>query len=264
MVPDFWRDKFVKKPKGTPCPALVWFLIDRPNDPPDGLIIQHLRTIVRSPTPFKLKNPNLKHALERLGLEWLTPSQISRIRECPAPSYKVIHDRYDRWLSRYSPRNLEQAPRCRKFFWAWRGDQKTCDEHLEYAAMFRVQKHRKVKQKRRDNLLQLKNARAELKRARRKRRREKRQAERLAQAAVRPATPSQLQAQKDRADLQLLKWIRVGYEVEAKDSDRLEAMIRNGYVVPDEAESETYKLSGQGLRLLAELRKRVGRGPALT
>jgi hypothetical protein len=79
-----------------------------------------------------------------------------------------------------------------------------------------------------------------------------------------PLTSPQLQAQNDRDDLRFLRWIRLGYEVEARDSDRLEAMIRNGYVVPDEAELQTYKPTRQGLLLIAELRKRVGRGPALT
>ena len=45
------------------------------------------------------------------------------------------------------------------------------------------------------------------------------------------------------------------------DSDRLEAMTRGGYVVHDEAESQTHKLSGQGLQLLGQLRKRVSRAP---
>lgn len=260
MVPNFGRNESVKRPKGKPCPSLVWFLIQSAGDSEEWPF-QLLRTIARSPTPFKLKNPHLKQALERLGLEWLTPSQISRIRECPAPSYKVIRDRYDRWRSFYESRDREQAPRCEKFFWAWRADQKTCDLHLGYASMFRVQKFRKAKQKRRDNLQQLKKARQQLKR---KRRAYKRLQKLIRLTPAPPLTPSQLQAQNDRDDLRLLRWIRVGYEVEVRDSDRLEALIRNGYVVPDEAESHTYKPTRQGLLLLAELRKRVGRGPALT
>ena len=262
MLPNVGRDKFVKSPRGKPCPALVWFLIQSTGNK-DEWPFELLRTIARSPTPFKLKNPALRDALRALGLEWLKPSQISRIRECPAPERKVPRHPFDRWFSRYGE-SKPRSPKCKELFWAWRHDQKTCDLHSGYASMFRVQKHRKRKQKERQNLRQLKDARQKLKRARRKRGRDKRQAERLAQAAARLLTPAQLQAQNDRVDLQLLKLIRIGYEVEAGDSDRLEAMIKNGYVVPDEAESETYKLSGQGLRRLAELRKRVGRGPALT
>jgi hypothetical protein len=267
MGSNFRRNEFVKRPRGTPCPALVWFLIRSASDK-DEWPFELLRAIARSPTPFRLKNPDLKQALERLGLEWLRPSQISRIRECPAPSRKVprreaLRYRVDRWLRRYGREDsqpLVQSPRCQKLFWAWRGDQKTCDDHLEYAAMFRVQKHRKGKQKKRDNLQQLKKARLHLKRVRRADKR----AKRFAQAApVRPVTPSQLQAQNDRADFRLLRLIRLRYEVEAGDSDRLEAMIKDGYVVPDETEPNTYKPSRLGLRRLAELRTRVGRGPAL-
>jgi hypothetical protein len=226
-----------------------------------------LRIIARSPTAFPLKNPDLKTALKDLGLEWLKPSQISRIRECPAPRRKLPRDRDDRQFNRYigvDPSSPPQSPKCKLLFWAWRHDQKTCDAHWWAASMLRVEKHRKATKGRRRNALQLKDARAELKRARRKRRREKRQAERLAKAAARPATSSQLQAQNDRADLQLLKLIRLRYEVEAEDSDRLEAMIKDGYVVPDETEPNGYKPTRQGLRHLAELRTRVGRGPALT
>lgn len=260
MEPNFRRDQFVKRPKGTPCPALVWFIISRANEWLEAPV-QPLRTIARSPTPFKLKSPDLKKALEHFGLEWLTPSQISRIRECLAPSYKVIHDRYDRRLRFYRAWEYEQAPRCRKFFWAWRGDQKTCDDHLEYASMFRVQKFRKAKQRKRDNLRQLKEARLQLKRKRRAYKR----LQRLTRVTpAPPLTQSRLQAQNDRDDLRLLRWIRLRYEVEAGDAERLASMIRNGYVVPDEAEPHTYKPTRQGLLLIAELRRRVGRGPSLT
>lgn len=260
MEPNFQRDQFVKRPKGTPCPALVWFIISRANEWLEAPV-QPLRTIARSPTPFKLKSPDLKKALEHFGLEWLTPSQISRIRECLAPSYKVIHDRYDRRLRFYRAWEYEQAPRCRKFFWAWRADQKTCDDHLEYAGMFRVQKHRKGKQKKRDNLRQLKEARLQL---RRKRRAYKRLQRLTRVTPAPPLTQSQLQAQNDRANLQLLKLIRLDYELEAKDSDRLEAMIKDGYVIPDPDEPGTYKITGPGLQRLRDLRTQVGRGPALT
>jgi hypothetical protein len=256
------REQLVKRPdgKGTPCPPLLWFYI-RSAGEKDYWPFELLRTIATSPTPFRQKNPDLKEALKALNLEWLKPSQISRIRVCLAPSYKL--PRYGRqWFrptGRYSD-PAERAPRCQRLYWAWRGDQKTCDEHLEYAAMFRVQKHRKGKKKRRDNLLQVKNARLQLKRVRRVNKR----AKKLAQVRrALAATQAQQHAQNDRADLQLLRWIRLGYEIEARDSDRLEAMIRNGYVVPDEAESQAYKPTRQGLLLIAELRKRVGRGPSL-
>src|SRR5262249_11982420 len=162
--------------KGKPCPTLVWFLIRRANDSPQGPI-QLLRTIAHSPTPFKLKNPKLKQALERLGLDWLTPSQISRIRECPAPARKVPRHRFDRWFGRYGgvdPESPVQSPRCEKFFWAWRGDQKTCDLHLEYASTLRVQKYRKAKQEHKRKARQLKDARLQLKRVRRANKRAKR------------------------------------------------------------------------------------------
>lgn len=254
------RDEFVKQAKGTPCPALVWFLIRRANDTQEGPI-QLLLTVAHSPTPFKLKNPNLKQALERLGLEWLTPSQISRIRECPAPGRKVPRHRFDRWFGRnggVDPDSPAPSPKCKKLFWAWRGDQKTCDLHLRYASMLRVQKHRKARQELKRKARQLKDARQQLKRVRRANKR----ARRLVQAIpVFPATPSQLQAQNERADLQLLQWIRLGIEQEARDSERLEAMIRGGYVVPDAAEPQTYKLSGQGLQLFGQLKKRVPHAP---
>jgi len=260
--PNFGRDEFVKRPKGKPCPSLVWFLIESASNK-DEWPFELLRTIARSPTPFQLKNPALKEALKALGLEWLKPSQISRIRECPAPERKVPRHPYDRWFSRYGE-SKSRSPKCKELFWAWRHDQKTCDLHSGYASMFRVQKHRKRKQKERQNLRQLKDARQELKRARRERRRDKRQAEKLAQAAARLLTPSQLQAQNDRADLQLLKLIRLGYEPEATDSERLEAMIRNGYVVPDPEEPQAHRLTGQGWDRLKVFRQSVGRGPALT
>lgn len=256
MEPHFGRDEFVKKPKGAPCPALVWFIIGRANEWLEAPV-QPLRTIARSPTPFKLKNPELKQALERLGLEWLSPSQISRIRECPAPSYRVIRDLYDRWSSFREPR--EPAPRCRKFFWAWRADQKTCDLHLEYASMFRVQKHRKAKHEHIRKARQLKDARHQLKRARRQRRREKRQEERMAQSWTRFRAFNQRQILNDRTDMWLLQKIRAG-SLDRVDPAHLEAMIRGGYVVLN-TESQTYKLSSTGFQRIGELRKRVIRGP---
>src|SRR5438034_7963891 len=97
MNPKLGRNEFVKRPKGTQCPALVWLLIRRVDDTQEGPI-QLLRTIAHSPTPFKLKNPKLKQALERLGLDWLRPSQISRIRECPSPTRKVPRYRVNCWF----------------------------------------------------------------------------------------------------------------------------------------------------------------------
>jgi hypothetical protein len=120
--------------------------------------------------------------------------------------------------------------------------------------MLRVEKHNKAKKDRKRNALQLNDARQQLKRVRRVSKR----AKRLAQASlVLSVTPSQLQAQNERADLQLLKLIRLGFEPELSDSARLDAIIKGGYVIRDEAESQTYKLSGQGLQLLGQLRKRV-------
>jgi hypothetical protein len=89
-------------------------------------------------------------------------------------------------------------------------------------------------------------------------RRADKRAKRLAQATpVLSVKFSQLQAQNEKADLQLLQWIRLGFEQESWDSGRLEAMIRGGYVVLDAEQPQTYKLSGQGLQLLGQLRKRV-------
>jgi hypothetical protein len=255
------REQLVKRPdgKGTPCPPLLWFYI-RSAGEKDYWPFELLRTIATSPTPFRQKNPDLKEALKALNLEWLKPSQISRIRVCLAPSYKL--PRYRRqWFrptGRYSD-PAERAPRCQALFWAWRGDQKTCDEHLEYAAMFRVQKHRKGKKKRRDNLLQLKDARAELKHARRKRRKEKRQGEQIAQAAARGYTFSQQTASNVRADLWLLQSVRSD-SIEDADSGRLEAMANCGWVMFDR-ESGTYKISGNGLQIIGEWKKRIYIGP---
>jgi hypothetical protein len=259
-----------RRAKDTACPRLVWAYIhaaNRRSEPwqrnRDEWARKLLRIIARSPTIFPSKNPDLKSSLKELELEWLTPSQISRIRECSAPRRKVPRNQWDRWFGWGSadPRSTTQEPKCRRLFWAWRSDQKTCDAHWWAASMLRVQKHRKANKDRERNAIQLKEARRQLKR---KRRAYKRLQKLIRITPASPLTPSQLQAQSDRADLQLLKLIRIGYEVEAGDSDRLEAMIRNGYVVPDDAEPNTYKLSGQGLRHLADLRKRVGRGPALT
>ena len=122
--------------------------------------------------------------------------------------------------------------------------------------MLRVEKYRKAKQKHKRKARQLKEARQQLKRVRRAYRR----AKRLAEAApVLSVTPSQLQAQNDRADLWLLQWLRLGFIQGSSDTDseRLEEMIRGGYVVPDAAEPQTYKLSGQGLQLFGQLKKRV-------
>ena len=264
---EFWRAG-VRRGKGTPCPKLVWVYIELANkrhapyeDDSGWLPRRLLRIIARSPTIFPSKNPVLKSSLKRLNLEWLTPRQISRIRECPAPRRKVPRSRYDRWFGfgGVDSRSPTQGPKCKQLFWAWRSDQKTCDAHWWAASMLRVQKHRKANKDHERNALQLKDARAKLKRVRRA----KKRARKHAQATpVVPVTLSQLQTQNDRADLRLLQWIRLGYEREAGDSYRLEAMIGDGYVVPDAEESETYKLTGRGLQHLRELRKRVYGGPA--
>jgi hypothetical protein len=267
---EFWQAGVRRRPKDTPCPKLVWAYIhaaNRRSEPwqrsRDEWARKLLRIIARNPTIFPSKNPDLKSSLKELDLEWLKPSQISRIRECPAPRRKVPRDRYDRWFGwgRGDPRSPTQEPKCRRLFWAWRSDQKTCDAHWWAASMLRVQKHRKANKDRQRNAIQLKEARRQLKRVRRANIR----ARKLAKVTpARLVTPSQLQAQNDRADLQLLKLIRLRYEVEAGDSDRLAAMIKDGYVVPDETEPNGYRPSRQGLLRLAELRTRVGRGPALT
>ena len=120
--------------------------------------------------------------------------------------------------------------------------------------MFRVQKFRKAKQEHTRKVRQLKEARQQLKRVRRANKR----AKRLAQPApVLSVTPSHLQAQNDRADLWLLQRIRLGFQQKSEDSKRLEVMIKGGYVVPNIAESKTYKLSERGLRLIGELKRRV-------
>jgi hypothetical protein len=259
---EFWQAG-VRRGKGTPCPKLVWVYIKLANkrnapweDDIGRLPRKLLRTIARSLTPFPLKNLDLKQSLKRLDLEWLTPSQISRIRECPAPRRKQPRHPTDVLFGwgRADPRSPVRSPRCKQIFWASRSDQKTCDSHWWAASMLRVEKHRKANKERERNALQLKDARGELKRKRRANRR----AQRPAQAApVLSVTPSQLQVQNERADLQLLKLIRLSFEPEPSDSARLEAMIREGYVLRDEAESQTYKLSGKGLQLLGELKKRV-------
>jgi hypothetical protein len=268
---EFWQAGVRQRPKDMSCPKLVWAYIhaaNRRSEPwqvnRDEWARKLLRIIARSPTIFPSRNPDLKSSLKELDLEWLKPGQISRIRECAAPRRKVPRDRFDRQFNRYigvDPSSPPQTPKCKLLFWAWRHDQKTCDAHSWAASMLRVEKHNKAKKDRRRNALQLKDARAELKRARRKRRRENRQVEKLAQASARPATPSQLKAQNDRADLQLLKWVRLGYELEAIDSARFEAMIRDGYVIRDPEEPETYTITGQGLQRIKVLRQSVGRGP---
>lgn len=261
---EFWQAGVRRRAKDMACPKLVWAYIhaaNRRSEPwqknRDAWVRKLLRIIARSPSIFPSKNPDLKSSLRELDLEWLKPSQISQIRECSAPERKVPRHRFDRWFSRYGE-SKPRSPKCKKLFWAWRRDQKTCDLHLGYASMFRVQKHRKAKQKEQQNLRQLKDARLQLKRVRRANKR----ARKLAQTApVLHLTPSQLQAQNDRADLQFLKWIRVGFEVEAKDSERLQVMIRDGFVVPDPDEPQAHRLTGQGLQRLKVLRQTIGRGP---
>jgi hypothetical protein len=267
---EFWQAGVRgRRGKTTVCPKLVWVYIKVANQryqpwEYDSLATGEwtrklLRTITRSPTPFPLKNLDLKQSLKRLDLEWLTPSQISRIRECPAPRRKQPRHPTDVLFGsgRADPRSPVRSPRCKQIFWAWRADQKTCDSHWWAASMLRVEKHNKAKKDRKRNAIQLKDAREELKRARRNRRRVKRRDEKLALSAAGPVTQSQLQSQNERADLQLLKLIRLGFEPELSDSARLDAIIKGGYVICDEVESQTYKLSGQGLQLLGQLRKRV-------
>jgi hypothetical protein len=269
---EFWQAGVRRRPKDTPCPKLVWAYIcaaNRRSEPwqetRDEWARKPLRVIARSPIIFPSKNPDLKSSLKELDLEWLKPGQISRIRECAAPRRKVPRDLFDRQFSHFrdgvDPVSPKTRPKCKMLFWAWRHDQKTCDAHSWAASMLRVEKHNKAKKDRRRNALQLKDARAELKRARRKRRREKRQAEKLAQAAARPATSAQLKARNDRADLQLLNWVRLRYELETIDPARLEAMIRDGYVVPEPEEPQAHRITGQGLQRIKILRQTVGRGP---
>jgi hypothetical protein len=107
----------------------------------------------------------------------------------------------------------------------------------------------------------LKEARQQLKRVRRADKR----AKRLVQVIpALPLTPSQLQARNDRVDLWLLQWIRSEHEPESKDAERLERMIRDGYVVSHRKEPLTYNLTRRGLQHLRELRERVDRGPGTT
>jgi hypothetical protein len=119
--------------------------------------------------------------------------------------------------------------------------------------MLRVEKYRKVEADRKRNARQLKEARQQLKRVRRANRR----AQKLVRDGQRPPiTPSKLQAQNDRADFRLLQWVKLGLIETLTDTEskRLEVMIKDGYVLPAK---QTYRLSGKGLRLLGELRKRV-------
>ena len=219
-----------------------------------------LRIIARSPTIFPSKNLDLKQALKRLNLEWLTPSQISRIRECPAPRRK--QPRHPTGVlfgwGRVDPRSPARSPRCKQIFWAWRSDQKICDAHWWAASMLRVEKHRKANKDRERNAIQLKDARQQLKRVRRA----NRQAQRLIRdSQPPPITLSKLQAQNDLVDFRLLQsvWLdMIETPADTDDPERLDVMIIDGYVLPPAAESDTYHLSGQGLQLLGQLRKRTG------
>ena len=263
---EFWQAGVRRGRKDTPCPKLVWAYIhaaNRRSEPwqasNDEWARKLMRVIARSPTIFPSQNPELKGTLKALDLDWLRPSQIARIRECPAPRRKVPRGRYDRWFGfGPDPRSLAQGPKCKQLFWAWRSDQKTCDAHWWAASMLRVEKHRKANKDRERNALQLKDARGQLKRVRRAHKRAKRL------APVRPdlpATPAKLKAQTERADLSLLQSIRLGFKEASIDpnSERFKTMIRGGYVVTDKPEAQTYKLSGKGLQLLGQLRRRVWR-----
>lgn len=282
--PDFWIEPLRRRRTDTPCPRLVWVTISGANRRPRPweewhtvewreTTREYLRTVVRSPTPFKHKNPDLKAALRVLHLEWLTPSQIGRIRQCPAPRRVKPRDPPDRLFSwriyRRSlqffrspkPTTSERSPKCNRFFWAWRHDQKTCDKHWWAASMLRVEKHRKGKSKRLHNVRQLKDARLQLKRVRRANKR----SAKLDQKNQRPPlTDAQLKERSDRADFRLLQsvWLHiVETPADMDDPKRLDEMIKDGYVLPPDAESETYRLSGQGLRLYGELKKRTARPP---
>jgi hypothetical protein len=192
-----------------------------------------------------------------------TQPEITRIRECAAPRRKVPRNRYDRRFSRYSggvdPASPEKSPKCNQLFWARRADQKTCEEHSWSASMLRVDKYNEAKKARRQNALQLKDARKQLKRVRRRRRKEKRQEEQIAQAAARGYTFSQQTNSNVRTDFWLLQSVRSG-SIEDADSGRLEAMVNCGWVMFDR-ESGKYKISGNGLLLIGEWRKRIYSGP---
>lgn len=262
-LPDFWLEPLRRRRTDTPCPRLVWVTISGANRRPRQweewhavewreTTREYLRTIVRSPTPFKHKNPDLKAALRVLHLEWLTPSQIGRIRQCPAPRrMKPRHwlDREFRYWSRSPP---ARSPKCNRFFWAWRCNQKTCDAHWWAASMLRVEKHRKGESDRLRNTRQLKDARQQLKRVRRA----KKRAQRLAQKSQpRPLTDAQLQARKVETNFQLLRsvWFEM---LEADDLQGLSELIEDGFVLPPDAESETHRLSAQGFKLYTDLKKR--------
>ena len=264
---DFWREP-VRRRKGTPCPKLVWVLIYQANLKREPLELSYgsgewtrkrLRTIARSPTPFKFTNPDLKETLERLGLEWLTPTQVSRIRECAAPRRMMPRHYLDRefgWAG-VDPRHPKPSPKCKRLFWAWRREQKTCDGHRWAASMLRVEKHRKGKSDSLRNARQLKDARQQLKRVRRSNKR----IQRLERDSQRPPiTPAQLQAQNDKADFRLLRFVNLGMVEKPTDTDseRLDRMVEEGYVRTSASESEPYRLSGSGKKLLGELRKRIG------
>lgn len=259
---EFWR-KGVRRGKGTPCPKLLWVYIKLANKRYEPWDVNSgerprmlLRILARSPTPFPSKNPDLKKVLRSLDLEWLTPAQISRIRECPAPRRKQPRHQMDRLFGwgGVDPRSPVRSPRCKRIFWAWRADQKTCDSHWWCASMLRVEKHRKAKKDDERKRLQLKNARQQLKRVRRA----TRQSERI--LAAQSTAKLGVEVQSEMTDFRLLQWINLGFVQAASDtdSDRLKAMIRGGYVVQDKAKSQTYKLSGKGLQLLGQLRRRVG------
>ena len=273
-LPDFWLEPLRRRRTDTPCPRLVWVTISganrihRPWE--DWQVLEwgsrmkeQLRTIARSSTPFKHKNSELREALEALHLEWLTPSQISRIRQCPAPRRIKPRDPTDRLFSwrifrrSYSffrspkPTTSERSPKCNRFFWAWRHDQKTCDKHWWAASMLRVEKHRKAEADRLRNRRQLKVARLQLKRVRRA----NKKAQRLAQKSQpRPLTNAQLKARKVETDFRLLRsvWLEI---LEPEDIKRLGDLIKDGFVLPPDTESETHRLSTQGFTLYTDLKK---------
>jgi hypothetical protein len=264
---DFWREPLRRRAKETPCPRIVWVHIKVANKryPPweyDSRATSEwtrnlLRIIARSSTVFPSQNPELKESLKLLKLEWLKPSQISRIRECSAPRRKRPRHPTD---ALFGWRRVDpvRSPRCKQIFWAWRSDQKTCDSHWWAASMLRVEKHRKVETDRIRNVRQLKDARQQLKRARRANRQQIQKLKRDRQQP--PITQSKLQAQNELADFRLLQavWLdMIETPADTDDPERLDVMIVGGYVLPPERTSETYRLSRDGLLLLGELRKRT-------
>jgi len=248
--------RFGTRRNALPCPETLWKLISFANTRWSLPVAmkRSMRAIARSNTSFRTKDPKLNQALKLMELEWLTPSQISRVRECPAPQRKSPRKRLDRWFGYAGIRGVDpQFPKrsikCNRLFWAWRHDQKTCDQHWWASSMLRVEKHRKGKSKQLRKARQLKDARLQSKRVRRANKREQKLAEKRQRP---PLTPSQLQKRSDMADFRLLQAIR--YDLDYTDPERLEIMVEEGYV---SEKSGVRQLSGKGLRLMGELKKKL-------